>query len=234
MKIRFWSKKINQLFNTWHKSEDALLCITGDIDNLGVYVATSGRAQAENLVEMINHILGNLLSKNLSNKNIVYIPSGEEVIIMSLGERSVLQKGSLLFDKKEVSSINHKIKDELALYGYPQYIGISFGVKIFGKEELAPLVDTFLSSEKISFKNNAYFSLLLKIRSDLAHELDKQKFMDILENNHTLNEVYLRNLVYKEMLNYKENSRRKILEEKLNFDVERKPQIYGINQQGIF
>ena len=64
-----------------------LFGITGDLDNLGVYVARNGRPSAENLVDLYNQSTRNFLEgwvvKNRLNvQSLSFIPSGEEIFIV--------------------------------------------------------------------------------------------------------------------------------------------------------
>lgn len=71
-------------FLDYQPQEDKLFAITGDLDNLGIYVARNGRPAAENLVDLYNQITRNFLeswvTENRSSiKTLSFVPSAEEV-----------------------------------------------------------------------------------------------------------------------------------------------------------
>ncbi len=62
-----WSRLFNplimEMFLEYQQREGILFAITGDLDNLGVYVARNGRPAAENLVDLYNQTTRNFLEK---------------------------------------------------------------------------------------------------------------------------------------------------------------------------
>jgi len=88
-----WSRLFNPLimevFSEYQQGGGVLFGITGDLDNLGVYVARNGRPAAENLVDLYNQITRNFLEKyaveSESNiRTLSFVPSGEEVFIVGI------------------------------------------------------------------------------------------------------------------------------------------------------
>ena len=58
----FWNPLLMRVLSTYVAHPESILFgITGDIDNLGIYVAKNGRAKAENLVDLYNQIIRNEL-----------------------------------------------------------------------------------------------------------------------------------------------------------------------------
>jgi hypothetical protein len=228
--IRLWSAKIESIFTTFFNHKKYLLCVTGDIDNLGIFVAQNGRAEAENFVEIVNHAIGYFLSSVLhfKDQDYIYIPSGEEVIIMFVGDESDLAETRRVFPKENTRTIHSFLKEFLARYSYPEYLSVSFGVTLFAFDDVQKDIGAFLKGGTVEEKNHLYLDCMRKIRALLGRELDKQKFQDILSFNHSVNEVFLRNLVYKEMLAYKKTTKEKILQEKFKLEPERIEEAYGV------
>ena len=75
-----------------NRSQDGTLFgITGDLDNLGVYVARNGRARAEVLVDFFNQVIRNSvmeLSLDHGVTDICFVPSGEEVFCLGITPES--------------------------------------------------------------------------------------------------------------------------------------------------
>ena len=96
-----WSRLFNPLimevFLEYQQGSGVLFGITGDLDNLGIYVARKGRPAAENLVDLYNQTTRNFLERwtaeNRPNiETLSFVPSGEEVFIVGIaGNESTAQ-----------------------------------------------------------------------------------------------------------------------------------------------
>lgn len=78
---------LDVLRTAFKNPEHHFLGITGDVDDLGVFVAQHGRAHAENLVEFISVLTENYFM-NWRDRNeayissFVFIPGGEEMLLL--------------------------------------------------------------------------------------------------------------------------------------------------------
>lgn len=206
-----WSRLFNPLimevFLEYQPENRVLFGITGDLDNLGVYVARNGRPAAENLVDLYNQITRNFLERwtteNRPNiQTLSFVPSGEEVFIMGIAS-----------DESAPQSLFNQLRGGvMELMHSQKYIDVggtsaSFGGKVFG-DELNPkinlLVDAVRNNKLDEEVFPLYLEVLSEIRRDTAIELDKQKFKDILDGNYP---VEIRQLVLTRMLLYKKTTR---------------------------
>ena len=82
---RIWSRKILKVLQAYDRNQTLFLFgITGDLDNLGVFVSRYGRPLAENLVDIYNRLIGAFMygfTKKHSRAIPAFcmIPSGEEI-----------------------------------------------------------------------------------------------------------------------------------------------------------
>ncbi len=192
-------------FKNHAKSGKVLFGVTGDLDNLGVYVARNGRPAAENLVDIYNAVMEQVLKEwsVLHKIPVVFVPSGEEVLILG----SVDQPDEKIV-MKLVLSLRKMVMTEMGKLDFLSLgtTQVSFGGKIF-EDDFNNKIDNFLSILKTGTSQQElkeYYNLLLELREAMAIELDRQKFADILQGRHP---VSTRQLVYTQMLNYKKSTR---------------------------
>lgn len=214
-----WSRLFNPLimevFVEYQKTGGVLFGITGDLDNLGVYVARNGRPAAENLVDLYNQITRNFLERWISEnrsgiKSLAFVPSGEEAFVVGIAVDENKAKG--LFDQLQVGVME--------LMQSQSYIDLgetsaSFGGKVFGDElnsKINALVEAVMSNGPDEEVYPLYLEVLSEIRKQTAIELDRQKFKNILNGDYP---VEVRQFVLTRMLLYKRTTRY-ILEEILN------------------
>ena len=206
-----WSRPFNPLvievFKDYVNEGGHLFAATGDLDNLGVYVARNGRARAENLVDLYNQTIRNYLEGWVSEneKKIIsfaFVPSGEEVLIVGVARATEIPKR--LFDG---------LRDGISkLMESQEYLDIgntsaSFGGVVFGDKYdivLKGLVENYDSSESDETVYPKYLDILTGIRTETAFELDKNKFQDILRGDYP---VEVRQLVLTRMLLYKRTTK---------------------------
>src|SRR5688572_31196080 len=126
--IRLWSQKILRVLEAYSGSEAHLIGATGDIDNLGLYVAAHGRASAENLVDVVNHVVGDALQSFFNERQEEFpvyclLPSGEEVFILAV----CLRRAPYQEFCKMLDGMTERIHRSSPIPA--QEIGITFGKK---------------------------------------------------------------------------------------------------------
>jgi len=215
MDIRIWSKKIVAVLHHYQANPQTVLFgITGDIDNLGVYVATNGRAKAEILVDTYNRVIGSIFYQFLGRHPHMFhesqlLPAGEEVFI--LGTCVTTQIAEKLFQHLKNTPIPELII-KAGLDSEVTTTDVSFGCCI-----LSPTINTIpidsmltrINAGDIVGANRDYINTMQQIRGILANQLDLEKFDDITQDEDTV--VLLRNIVYAKTLQYKESTRELLL-----------------------
>lgn len=206
METRFWSNKIVNVLREKHKNNTKILFgITGDLDNLGIFVSQNGRASAENLVEVYNHIIGSycsdFVSKHSEIENFAFLPSGEE--IFAIGIANNRQIIDLFF-----TALHNDINLELTKSPIKaNYVTISFGTKIFDNIDVLNLIKA-IDSDNVSAANNAFLAIMLDMRKQLALELDKDKFKSLDCEDSA---IFFRNCVYAKMREYKITTKQSLI-----------------------
>lgn len=211
MNIRIWSKKIVSVLHHYRSNpHTTLFGITGDLDNLGVYVARNGRAKAEILVDSYNRVIGSIFYKFVDQQPHMFheshlLPAGEEVF--ALGTCANEETANALF--QHLCSI--PIPQLLIQAGLDPEItstDASFGCCV-----LNPFIDTALVDDMLSRietgdvigANRTYSAVMQQLRGILAIKLDLEKFSDISQDEQIA--VLLRNIIYTKTLEYKESTR---------------------------
>ncbi|MGB9706691.1 MAG: hypothetical protein ACPLXP_01260 [Microgenomates group bacterium] len=191
-----------------------LFAITGDVDNLGIYVARNGRPAAENLVDLYNQIIRNYLemwaAENQQKiRSLSFVPSGEEVFI--IGVTTDEDTAQNLFDKLRGGVMELMQNQHYIDLGETS---VSFGGKVFGNEldlKIKTLADAIRAGKNDEEVFPIYLEVMSQIRRETAIELDRQKFKDILNGNYP---VEVRQLVLARMLLFKRTTR--VIVESLN------------------
>lgn len=215
MNIRIWSRKVFSVLEYFHRHPHLVLFgITGDLDNLGVYVARNGRAKAEVLVDIYNRVIGSVYYTFIQSKphkffETCFLPSGEEIFILGVaGDKEAAQS---LFDHLRLAHIPEIITDDTHLdVGKTD---ISFGSSVLDLKLLKPIIQNFLEAVERGdneVSNALYTEILGVIRAELSLELDAQKFASLGISKEDV--VVFRNLVYLKTLEYKENTRSLLLQ----------------------
>lgn len=216
MKVRIWSRKVVSVLQHFHNNPHYVLFgITGDLDNLGVYVARNGRAKAEVLVDAYNRAIGAVYYTFVHSKphkffETCFLPSGEEIFI--LGVASDREAARLLFEHLQSERIPEIISESIQID--VEKTDISFGCAVIDETELLkPVISDLLIAIETATNTEAnvlYADILDIIRAKLSLELDVQKFADLgLSREDT---VIFRNLVYLKTLEYKKDTRRLLLQ----------------------
>lgn len=233
---RLFNPLVMEVFREHTNEGGILFGVTGDLDNLGVYVARNGRSSAENLVDFYNQIIRNYLQGWVAEHHdslgsIAFMPSGEEVFLVGISKDSELPQR--LFD--EIRNGVMKLARE------QQYIDIgdtaaSFGGVVFGdkyKNETGKMVGSLQEGAGDGVVYQVYLETMRKMREDLAVALDSQKFKDILGGNFP---IEMRQLVLSRMLLYKRTTKQIIMTlnslapEEITQIIEMVGSVYGIEK----
>ena len=205
---RLFSPLIMEVFQEYCPKEDILFAITGDLDNLGVYVARNGRPAAENLVDLYNQATRNYLEKwTIENKpnieTLSFIPSGEEVFIIGIASNN-----------NTAQNLFNQLRSGIMEFMHNQHYidtgdtSVSFGGRVFDSK-LDPNITSLVNSVRNGKSDEEVFPLYLEILSEIrkqtAIELDREKFKDILNGDYP---VEVRQLVLTRMLLYKGTTRK--------------------------
>lgn len=211
MSIRIWSKKIVAVLHH-HQSNPhtTLFGVTGDIDNLGVYVARNGRAKAEVLVDTYNRVIGSVFYQFVGQQPHLFheshfLPAGEEVFI--LGTCAAMQAAETLFEHLNGVPVS-KLLIEAGFEDEVATTDVSFGCRVLNQSiddvQIRELLAQIESGNVVG-ANRIYVTVIQQIRNLLAHELDLRKFGDLTEDKQVA--IFLRNLVYAKTLEYKDSTR---------------------------
>lgn len=211
---RIWSKKVLGVVEAYNRNRDLILFgVTGDLDNLGVFVSRYGRPLAENLVDVYNRLIGAFMYGfiNKHSKEIpvfCMIPSGEEIFATGVATNHSIVNELFSLLKSE---INIFIQENAHLVY--EDVTVSFGCKIFSGETVGATASSFVDLAKkgqIQAASSSYLELMLIMRSELAYELDQAKFSSI--NASGLHLVpFFRNVVYAKLLDYKKETRKALI-----------------------
>jgi len=202
-----WSRLYNPLvmdvFREYSQKKGKLFGMTGDLDNLGIYVARNGRPAAENLVDLYNQTTRNFLEKRYSEnksgiRSLAFVPAGEESLIIGVSLNSDIPRN--LFEEVKIGIMELMVRQQYLDVGQTS---ITFGGKIFDDEfdlrikKLVNITKTGKPDEKVY---PLYLEILTEIRRETSIALDRQKFKNILGGDYP---IELRQLVLTRMLLYK-------------------------------
>lgn len=215
MDIRIWSKKVVAVLHHYRSNPHTILFgVTGDLDNLGVYVARNGRAKAEILVDSYNRVIGSIFYHFVGQHPHLFheshvLPAGEEVFILGTCADEAAAKG--LFQHLQNASIP-KLLVQAGLDPEITETDASFGCCVLNPHIDIALVDDMLAridgGDMIN-ANRAYSAVMQQLRGVLATQLDLEKFSDISQDERIA--VLLRNTIYAKTLQYKESTRNLLL-----------------------
>lgn len=207
---RIWSKKIIAVLRHFRLNPDTVLFgITGDIDNLGIFVAKNGRAEAEVLVDSYNRIVGlmyyEFIRAHSDNFFETYLlPAGEEVFIIGTSsDENIVNHLFRYIEKIDIPKIIRK-----SGLTNVSATNISFGCSLLTKEVDASALSELLSaidSGDVLVANQLYVEIIRRLRETLAIQLDKKKFKDISEEVELVE--LLRKIVYTKTLEYKDTTK---------------------------
>lgn len=211
---RIWSRKILKVVKVYNSNRNLFLFgITGDIDNLGIFVSQHGRPLAENLVDIYNRLIGAFMYKFVKKHskiifNFCMIPAGEEIFAIGVtNDPAVVNKFFSLLENE----INNFIKENAPFSD--ENVTISFGCKIFSDDITRISASHFVnlvSKRKTLKASLAYLKFMLILRQELAYELDRAKFRSLKASNLNL-VIFFRNVVYAKLQNYKVETRKNLI-----------------------
>lgn len=191
------------LQNIFNSKSGIVFAITGDIDNLGIFVAKHGRAEAENIVDLINQFIRLYIQKHTSgNKEIndvAIVLNGEEVFI--IGHAFTESVVDIVFINL-TSAVNDFIVQNKIIPN--PGLSITFGIKEFNFKKFKLLIRPLFISDRSLSRNivRKYYRILESIRNELAVNLDVAKFTN-LSSLDKYGPIVCRNIVYHEMIGYK-------------------------------
>ena len=111
---------------------DTLFGITGDLDNLDVYVARNGQARAEVLVDLYNQVVRNsVIEPSLDHgvTDICFVPSGEKVFCLGITPDVETARTTFFASKPKVMETMQS-QDMLDI----EMTAASFGGEVFADE----------------------------------------------------------------------------------------------------
>lgn len=206
----FWNPLIMRVLAAFVDSPNTVLFgITGDISDLGSFVALNGRARAENLVDLYNQYARNYFSRWKSSNyhpiiDLCVVPSGEELFLLGVSRNPTPVID--LFAK-----VNPEI-NEIVLnnqYLEPTQTSIAFGCALLQETDLIEKIEIMIRqirNDKTFNPFPLYLQVMEQIRNILAQELDSEKFKTIINNDKML-AILFRNFVYAKLLEYKHSTR---------------------------
>lgn len=216
MPIRIWSKKIVSVLRYYRSNPHVVLFgVTGDLDNLGVYVASNGRAKAEVVVDSYNRVIGSLFYQFMSDHPHLFyeshfLPAGEEVFILGTCADEDIAKQ--LFSHLRDTSVP-EVLVECGLGEDVSATDVSFGCSTLNALVSESFLDEMLARVEgpdVLGANRLYIAVLQQIRNALAVQLDLEKFSNISEDPQVA--ILLRNIVYTKTLQYKASTKGLIVE----------------------
>jgi len=215
-----------------HHPNHILFGVTGDVDNLGIYVARNGRSKAEILVDTYNRIMGSVFYKFIESRpqeffEVCFLPAGEEIFI--LGVASNLQAAESLFACLRSTDVVTILSENLSID-----IGgtnITFGCSSFENNFMFSQIEKLLvaiENSDTEIANVFYIEIINEIRQRLSIELDRHKFSSLGIDGG--DEILMRNLVYLKTIQYKEETKQllKSAQKKFNESFEAKSIISSI------
>ena len=221
---RIWSRKILKVLQTHDRNQSLFLFgVTGDLDNLGVFVSRYGRPLAENLVDIYNRLIGAFMYGFIKRHSkeipaFCMIPSGEEIFATGVAtDQSVVNEFFLLLGDE----VNNFIKENAPLAD--EDVTVSFGCKIFSGDTIGTAISSFVELVRgrwVQEASSAYLELMLAMRRELAYELDRAKFDSLNASDLDL-VMFFRNVVYAKLQNYKKETKEALvmLADRLSCDV---------------
>ncbi|KKS20114.1 MAG: hypothetical protein UU78_C0067G0004 [Candidatus Roizmanbacteria bacterium GW2011_GWC2_41_7] len=242
---RIWGRKVLKVLETYDCNRELFLFgVTGDFDDLGVFVSRYGRPLAENLVDIYNRLIGAFMYRFIKKHSKVIpafcmIPSGEEIFATGVATNRLVVNDFFLLLGDEV---NNFIKENAPLAD--EDVTVSFGYKIFSSDMIGTATSRLVElvrTRRVQEASLAYLELMLVMRRELAYELDRAKFNFL--NASDLNLItFFRNVVYAKLQNYKKETREALitLADRLNHDAGLRERLqtmalnleYGITDEG--
>jgi hypothetical protein len=187
--------------------------VTGDIDNLGRFVALNGRAKGENLVDhytsLLDQFLGEWRQKQGSGLiEFCFIPAGEEVSIFGVAKRKSISQS--LFNALR-SEFPRLLKRNHGYLGSKD-TSVTFGFQIFDQPHIRKRIGEFIHRSKRLNNQDIYadyLAVLELIRTQLALRVDQAKFRDLIGPRKS-RATLLRRYVYFKVIQYKRETAKEL------------------------
>ncbi len=187
--------------------------MTGDIDNLGRFVALNGRAKGENLVDhytsLLDQFLGEWQQEQGSNLiDFCFIPAGEEVSIFGVATRKTVPRSlfkALRVEFPRLLKRNHR-------YLGSKDTSVTFGFDVFDQAHVRKRIVEFVCKSK--GRNNQhiyadYLAVMELLRTQLALRVDQAKFRDLIGPRKS-QATLLRRYVYFKVIQYKRETAKEL------------------------
>lgn len=181
--------------------------LTGDIDDLGIFVAHHGRAHAENLVDYVSaiteHYFQNWKLHNLASlSSFAFLQGGEEMLLLGTCASDLPLRELFSESRTNVD----RLLGESEFFPVDN-ISISFGCAIFQRNDFVHRITRLLAGyNNIAVDCRAYLEIMYLLRRTLSVCLDLEKFR-MFENLHPEIAIACRNLVHYDLLRHKDRSR---------------------------
>lgn len=208
-----------------------VFAFTGDIDNLGLFVAGYGRAQAECLVDDYNHIINDELNKlcETNDLHLLLSLSGEEVFGIGIANNwSIVSK----FENFLKLEINRCLKERSAYF--QDYVTISFGLIRMGDRYISDIQKLRTADCLNNEQKEIITNMIYTMRVDLTISLDSEKFLSLPHSDKN-DLIFYRNIVYTKMIQYKRETRELLIKmsssENFKTYSERFGSKYGVNEE---
>lgn len=195
--------ELHEFLKTIDLQESTIFAFTGDIDNLGLFVAANGRAKAECLVDEYNNIIEGEISNFCLDRGIKLIlsMSGEEVFGIGCAKDNITINQMEDFLKFQ---INDCLKHKASLF--QDEVTISFGVASVDFDKRESLIDIQNSKIFCDTTENIVNQFILDTRVALTTALDKAKFSNLPCSSED-SFIFYRNIVYAKMIQYKRETK---------------------------
>src|SRR3989338_1698599 len=164
---RLWSKKIYQVLKYYHDHEHPdlfLFAVTGDIDNLGMFISRNGRAAGQNLIDVYLRLMGLFMHVYVREHredimSFAFLPAGEEVTVMGVARtKEACQE---FFDVVQ-NRLSRFIVENDPIIG-DENVTVAFGCKVICESSTLLGIKEIVSAvegREITKANDLYFRLM--------------------------------------------------------------------------
>ena len=155
-----WNTHVVNILSKYIADKDTILFgVTGDIDNLGKFVALNGRAKGENLVDHYTNLLDYFLKGWIKKQgpdliDICFIPAGEEISIYGIAKNAKVPKSLFRAVNQRFKALLEKNHHYLNSKG----TSVTFGCEIFDRSECQHRIEGFIRLINNESNKNIYAS----------------------------------------------------------------------------
>ena len=171
---RIWSRKVHKVVEYYVAHPTArLFAITGDLDNLGIFVSRHGRPLAENLVDVYNRLIGAFMY-SFTKRHVgtipkfCMIPSGEEIFAIGVTTNVSVARNFFRLLESEVNEFVRANAPVLI-----DDVTVSFGCSLFPSKIVRSVATQFVTlvrHNEVQKASQAYLDLMLLMRRTLSYE----------------------------------------------------------------